>query len=270
VQKTRRRHEQREAQRTMTNPEKSDFQETPWAPTIDTSSDTEDQETAAADYEAVYGIRPLYSTGSDPGDDPPPPTVPMPDLASAYLSAPDFKPSQSSGSAAGAPPKTSPKTFSINLDTLRTAEDMCLGAAHAAIAEYNSLKSAVSDVIADPNFFGQNVGKWHEGLQGSPTTTPHPGGPRTSGGENGVPGDYGRGMSWKPDPLDSESVSFAESINPQLTKLLEQIAGAVEVMGSFNALLNNAGQMYTEADYSSAYHNPVTPKLPLGHGPVVH
>jgi hypothetical protein len=55
------------------------------------------------------------------------------------------------------------------------------------------------------------------------------------------------------DPLDGEGAAFAASINPQQRKLLQAVAGSLQTMGVFTALLNNAGQMYANADLNSAF-----------------
>jgi hypothetical protein len=53
------------------------------------------------------------------------------------------------------------------------------------------------------------------------------------------------------DHLDSEGEAFAGSMIPAMEQLLNQVGGIIETMGIFAALLNNAGQMYANADYNS-------------------
>jgi hypothetical protein len=55
------------------------------------------------------------------------------------------------------------------------------------------------------------------------------------------------------DQLDSEGRQFAAAIDPQMEQLLQSAAGLIEAIGAFTALLNNAGQVYAQADYNSDF-----------------
>jgi hypothetical protein len=94
-------------------------------------------------------------------------------------------------------------------------------------------------------------------------TTSAPGGNGSTGSsQNGSgigtgppPTQYGPQVTY--DQLDSEGQDFAAAINPQMSQLLQACAGVIEMMGQYTALINNAGQMYAETDYNSAFP-PVT------------
>ncbi|WP_329138389.1 hypothetical protein OG552_30550 [Streptomyces sp. NBC_01476] len=219
----------------MVDPIKSKHQAEPWQPNVDPSSKgKKDQQTAANDYDAIYGGSPtkIKDDGSktDNGT-----VVAMPDLTDAYSTAPDFVPSQSPNSS-GTPSDGLPGgSFSIDLGALRTAEQACMTATQTSTHGYEAVLKTVRSAINNPNLFGQNVGHWEtkHGKAAAETGTDHP--------------------IWHLNELDSEAKAFGDAINPQLSKLMVAGAGAIEVMGAFTALLNNAGQMYTYTDSNSVF-----------------
>jgi hypothetical protein len=125
--------------------------------------------------------------------------------------------------------------FAIRLADLRAAETTCISATHTAIDGYGTLETKVINSIVNDFTFGQNVGSWS-------------GKPSPEAVQWGA-----QGSTFTPDPYDEEAQKFAAAIDPQMKALLKSCAGVIEAMGGFTALLNNAGQMYTYSDYSSAF-----------------
>ncbi|NUQ97857.1 MAG: hypothetical protein HOY79_15320 [Streptomyces sp.] len=209
------------------SPIASQYDSDPWVPNIDPDSDgQDDQKKAAESYSDVYGVS--ATKNSDQGDSTPPAeAVTMPILGTAYNVAPDFVPGDSGGGSGGAMP-TLPDSnpVMIDLGTLRAAEQTWVDECAIATEAYNDMQSKVWDAINDANLFGQLDGH-HDATRA--------------------------GYTWEADPLADSGKQFADAINPQLTQIMQDAAGAIELMGTFTALLNNAGQTYAEADAQSAF-----------------
>jgi len=221
----------------MVDPIKSKYQSQPWQPNVDpTSKDRKDQQSAADVYTSLYGGSPTNNE-EDKSKPLKESVVSMPDLSDAYSTAPDFVPSTADSSGGGSGAGGLPGgAFSVDLGALRTTEQACMTATQTCTHGYEAVLKTVRQAINNPNLFGQNVGSWQSGPDGKLAN------------ETGRDGDQ-----WKLDDLDSEAASFADAINPQLSKLMASGAGAIEVMGAFTALLNNAGQMYTYTDSTSVF-----------------
>jgi hypothetical protein len=216
---------------TDVHPEKSRYQADPWEPAVNGKDGN--QKKAGKDYTGVYG----GTTKPDDGDDkdvPPELSGREPILRMSYTQAPDFVPAPRVKAADGTPPAMEGGDFSIDLGSLRAAEQTCLDACSAVIGQYDRLKGEVDKASGD-NFFGQGAGttQW----------TPSSGGP---GSAPGMP-------YWQPDEYDDSSQQFADSIIPQMKNLLNAIGNATVAMGQFPALLNNTGQAYATMDNSSAF-----------------
>jgi hypothetical protein len=183
-------------------------------PTIDGSDKA--QQNAAAQYTKTYGGSVTVSNQNPSSSNGPFYNYPEPDVTAAYQQAPDFVPNPPPGSGSGTPGggASDSDAFLIDLAALKAAEQVCLGATEEAITACENLKSTVSSAVASPTIFGQEVDK---------------------------------------DPLDADAKQFALGMEATMSQVLYYFAGVVELMGQFNALLNNAGQMYTWADYSSAF-----------------
>lgn len=218
----------------MTQPIAPAYQSTPWQPVIDTSAakaELQDEQKAAAQFTSVYGGSPIETPHPAPSS--PGAGSPVPNLQTAYSDAPHLVPVQGSGNSSSAASVALAEAFSIELGTLRASEQTSLNATAAAIDGYDTLKSTVNSAISSDSIFGQS------------DTVPTVGPPGRAQAAFGPSGDL--------DPLDSEGQQFAASIDPQMQKLLFQVGAVIEAMGHFNAMLNNAGQMYTDADYNSAF-----------------
>jgi hypothetical protein len=216
---------------TNVHPEKSKYQADPWEPSVNGKDGNEKK--AGKDYTGVYG----GTTKPDDGDDkdvPPELSGREPILRMSYTQAPDFIPAPRQKPKDGTSPAMEGGDFSIDLGSLRAAEQTCLDACSAVIDQYDQLKGEVDKAAADDNFFGQNVA----------TTQYHPG-PRPWV-------DPGEPYS-QPDQYDDSSQKFADSIIPQMKNLLNAIGNATVAMGQFPALLNNTGQAYATMDNSAAF-----------------
>ncbi|MFF7475118.1 hypothetical protein [Streptomyces sp. NPDC008092] len=209
------------------SPHASQYQSDPWVPNVDPdASDHGDEEDAAETYADVYGVTATSNPPDDSDtDDTPADMVTMPKLSMAYTTSPDLMPTDPGGGDSGPPPLPDTNAFSIDLGALRSAEQTFLDAVSNMTSAYETLRTKVQAAIDDPNLFGQQDGH----LQVS-----------------------GRMASWVPDELAESGAQFAEAINPQLTKVMQDGAGGIELMGSFTALLNNAGQTYAETDAKSS------------------
>jgi hypothetical protein len=210
----------------MTSPIKSAYQNPAWAPTVyltgNKNSDDAAQK-AAAQYTSVYGSSPTLTHQGAPPDvtnqSAPGAATQVPTLAAAYQHAPDLGPNAPPASGGGAPgggPTPSSDPFYVDLGAVLTAENQCLNATQNTIAEYESLVATVKAAINSSTVFGQHAD--------------------------------GNG-----DPLDPEGQQFAASTDPQMQQLLNQLGGVIGLVGQINAALNNAGQIYTWTDYSSAF-----------------
>lgn len=231
------------------DPIRSKYQKTPWQPTVDPSSgDVSDQQSAISTYQETYGDAP-YTPPSGSSTTATASSYWYPILSVAYSTAPGFVPLEETASHthASGPPSSPPaavaQEFSIRLGDLMAAEQTCLDATSKAADEYQRLSSVASGAIHSNSIFGQIVG--------------------TGGGGSGDPRNGDKKSSFmggdsplKYDPLDSEGKAFAQTIIPQMEQILQAIGNTIETMGQFTALLNNAGQMYTEADAGSAFPPP--------------
>jgi hypothetical protein len=238
----------------MTSPEASKYQAAPWQPTVDTSaSDAKDEKAAAADYDKTYKGTPTYTT-TEPKSGDNWGTYAYPTLDMAYTKAPDLIPLPNTGaqSSGGTPPATA-SPFSIQLAYLMTSEQACLDATKTTIDGYNTLVPIVRSAINSNSIFGQIVGseEYHPDTKYNETV-----------------GQVGNVVTF--DNLDKEGTNFAAAINPQMEYLLQSVGNAIEAMGAFTAMLDDAGQMYTDADSQSKFPPPGLMTggiIPPGQGP---
>lgn len=222
----------------MSQPQVPKHQPMAWQPTISSSdSDYSDEQQAAQQYDGYYGGSPNTSGSGDSGSSSSPGgPYQVPTLKMAYTKAPDLIPLTNTGSGGSSGPTVS-ESFSVELGELMTAESTCLGAVSTAVDDYETLADAVNNAISSPSLFGQTVG-----------ANPPSGMVWNGNVSYSFPADDA-----DTDPLDTEGIDFAQSINPQMQQLLQAVANGIESMGTFAALLNNAAQMYTDADAQSAF-----------------
>ena len=219
----------------MTSPITPATPATPWEPTVYLTGNDQansDQLAAASKYTSIYGG--TYTQTHAPAPQASPGQgANVPGLATSYTRAPDLVPNKPGGGSKGSPSAAagSSNPFYVDLGAVRAAEQTCLNATSDAIVGYDTLKSTATAAISSPYIFGQDV-----------ETTRNSGSGHISGP-----------LVTAYDKLDPEGKQFAASIDPAMQLLLAEVGGVIEMMGQFNAMLNNAGQMYTWTDYSSAF-----------------
>jgi hypothetical protein len=239
----------------MSSPIKSQYQATPWQPTVNTSaSDSSDQQAAASDYDKVYGGTANQTTTDSPQSQNDTNTYPHPTLTTSYTTAPDLIPlPNTSGQSSGGTPPAVADPFNIQLGVLMSSQQSCLDATTASLNGYNTLVPTVQAAINSNSIFGQIVG----------SESYHP-----DNKYNSTMGTVGNIVTF--DKLDAEGTNFAAAVIPQMEHLLQAIGGAVTAMGTFCALLDDAGQMYTATDAQSAFPPPSLMNggiIPPGQGP---
>lgn len=222
---------------------KSQYQTDPWQPYIDKSAkDADVKQKAADDYAKVYGVG---ATETPPPDDPTPKMVNAPELAMAWTTAPDLvptKPAPSDGQGQGSPPAGPDYTaFSVDLGAVRATEQSFLNATQTAQSAYENLKQQVTASYSSQTIFGQNAGQWqyaHGNNKGS--------------------------LAWTPDNLAQGGVDMANSIIPAESHALQDVAGLIETVGMFTAMLNNTDQLYVEADAISYFPDDPSVEITAG------
>jgi hypothetical protein len=207
-----------------------------WQPTVTTSGkDAKDETKAAAKYDSTYGGS--YTTTPPPPSSPPGTGGTIWPLSMAYTAAPDLIPvPESPGSSSGSTVPLA-EQFNVDLGAVRSTEQTFLTATSNILNAYQTLSTTVQSAVSSDSIFGQL------------DTTP----PATSS-ESKYGSVFGDGVQW--DNLDDEGKDFATSVDPQMQQLLASVSDIIESMGQFNALLNNAAQMYTDTDASSAFPAP--------------
>lgn len=214
-----------------------------WQPTVDKSDQGAGDETTAADnYDKIYGgsyTKPPKNDSSGSDDD----SASFPwSLTMAYTTAPDLIPvpeKQDSGSGGPADPLSG--QFSVDLGAVRSTEQTFLTSTSTVVEAYKTLSTAVLGAVNSNTNFGEYDTITRTGNQ-------------NAGPYNDWPNYNSDTAQW--DPLDEEGQQFSASIKPQMSKLLGSVANLIESMGHFNALLNNAAQMYTDTDAASAFPAP--------------
>jgi len=209
-------------------------QTTPWEPVIDKQS-TSDERTAAAEYTAIYGGSPASSEPADSG-----PglgsSYSIPNVSMAYSTAPSLvptKPAAASGQSQPIDGATIDAMPAVHIDLVGhlEAEQSCLNYTKNAVDAYQALQPQITNATTSDNFFGQIAG-YHVTVKGNQPNMQQ------------TKTDY--------DKADQGAQKFAGTMIPQLEYLMQQAGGLLELMGTFCALWNNAGQMYTDTDASSA------------------
>jgi hypothetical protein len=187
---------------------------------------------------------PLDTSTSGGGNGSIPTNAAVPDLAMVWGTAPPFTPSPSGGSASSNG-SSAPVAgdLSIDLGSLRDGEDQMLGASSTVVDAYENLKQLFES--GKNTVFGQ---------QAKDSTQTHQG----SGGgyvNNGT-------QTWQTtttnDPIQGAAQAFADGQNGQpgmndvQAYALQQVANAMALVGEFIALMNAAGDNYSQTDASSA------------------
>ncbi|WP_438306682.1 hypothetical protein ACSHXN_44560 (plasmid) [Streptomyces sp. HUAS TT11] len=134
--------------------------------------------------------------------------------------------------------------------TVRATENTLLTQGRNAVFNYEALRQKVDGVV-----HGQFWGP------------PRPDAPISSGQYTGftpTPGGY-----WAPGPQETDDndrrtlaeigEEFAQHINPAMQKALALQSNALELLGSYIAMINSAGQSYARVDRASRFPEPPGP-----------
>jgi hypothetical protein len=154
-----------------------------------------------------------------------------PQLIMLWTAPPDLTGMKSSGSAASMPPQSEP--FAVNLASVQAAQQTMLNAGSAVVSAYNPMEQQVQQDISGGTIFGQ---------QATYNTMVSEGNGKAASPLYNVPDAQ----------LRSGAELAASLINPAMTRVLRLMADGMETAGTYIAMLNNAGQMYTAADMNSA------------------
>jgi hypothetical protein len=148
-----------------------------------------------------------------------------PQLIMLWTAPPDLTGKEVQASGSGSmPPESMP--FAINLATLQAAQQAMLDAGSAVVDAYNPLEQKVQEDISSGIFFGEYA-------------------------------TYNMGEA--DTPLQDAARQFAAQMYPAMSRVLRLMADGMSTVGAYIAMLNNAGQMYTGSDKSSAVPPPGAP-----------
>lgn len=203
---------------------------------------------------------PITAGSTSPGGTPGA-TIPVgsavPDLLMDYTTAPDFAPDQQQQPGTGTPPPALPPVddLSIDLGSLRDAENAMLTASANIVTSYTSLKTSFEG--DKDTIFGQAAAMTilaPESLSNPVTGTLTKTANDTQPGPNGQPA---RAMMTVPDPIQGTAKAFANGqdgtpgMNDIEAFALQTVGNAMGLLGVFMAMMNAAGYAYTQADASS-------------------
>lgn len=166
----------------------------------------------------------------------------VPDLAMVWATPPDFTPESDAGSGNSNTPPPPAADLSIDLGSLRDAEQAMLDSSRAIVDSFEALKSLYQS--GKDTVFGQ---------QATYTQTTY------TGGYNGADSYT---TTTNPDPIDSTAQQFANGqpgqpgMNDVEAYVLQQIGNAMALIGEFIAMMNAGGSSYAQADKSSALPPP--------------
>jgi len=176
--------------------------------------------------------KPTTPDGKKPSPPPKPPPVTIdPGFTVEYR--PSDTPKAAPPKDGAPPPAPAPPThsaMSVSLEQLSNAEKTALSGLTTLVASYTALRSTV-DSQAD-TIFGQKL-TWvfHDPNVEAKTWT----------------------TQVLPDPLAASGQAFAQIINPAMNQALDDLATALEVLGSFVKCLEAAGDGYAAADFRSQF-----------------
>jgi hypothetical protein len=226
--------------------------DSPWEPNIDPGDSN--QQKAQSEYQHIYG-------GS--GNGPAPPSgggsddtnYQVPVLQLDYDTAPSIIPTKQTGGSTP-PAQVAPgDPLAINLGDLISAENTVLAATEVMIGAYDSMVSEALSAANSDSIWGQNVG-----------TTMTVSGPSDQRTQNHGYKDDGSGTTPAPyqvttgNNYDDEGAQYGQAFDQAMKGVLSEVSQVIEMIGTFTALLNNAGQAYAQTDYSSWFTTP--PSVP--------
>jgi hypothetical protein len=179
----------------------------------------------------------------------------VPDLSMVFTTAPDFTPSGSQGTTGSTSSLLPPASdLSIDLGSLRDAENTMIGASTEIVGAYEALKSLFQS--SKDTVFGQQLtttAPASHGLSSATTGDMAKTANDAQAGPNGEP----LGKITTPDPIQASAIAFANGQNgqPGMNDVeafaLQQVGNAMALLGQFMAMMNGAGYSYSLADASS-------------------
>jgi hypothetical protein len=147
----------------------------------------------------------------------------------------------------GTTPNSHP-AISVDLGSIRDAENGMLDQSRQAVADYTSLRATVKAAVDGHEVFGQKA----------TMTVTHPASSAWYGVLNG-PGPQIPDTIEPDQPIVDAANSFAQVMEPWMEDVLLQVGNAIESVGQFIALMDEAGQHYAYADQKSFFPDPPPP-----------
>jgi hypothetical protein len=146
------------------------------------------------------------------------------------------------------PTPNSHRALTVDLGSIRDAENGMLDQSKQATADYMSLRATVKAAIDGHAVFGQQA----------TMTVAHPSSGVWYGVSNG-PGPQ-TPDSIEPDQAIVDAANqYAQVMEPWMLNVLVEAGNALESVGQFIALLDKAGQHYAYADKNSFFPDPPPP-----------
>lgn len=187
------------------------------------------------------------TAGSGDPSGPAPGYVADPYLQVIWNDAPVIVGTAGTGSGGAGAHRNHP-AFTVDLESIRDAENGILGQARGSVAGYMHLKELVRSAIDGGTVFGQQATE----------TVSHDNNSVFYGVSNG-PGPDRPDTIEADGPVQQAAQAYAAAMNPVMSEVLRQIADALESVGQFVVALDAAGQQYASADRNSFFPDPPPP-----------
>jgi len=159
-----------------------------------------------------------------------------PQLIMLWTAPPDLTGKEMQGS--GPPSSTMPPMsdpFTVDLASLQAAQQTMLGAGTEVVTAYNPVEQATTQAVLGNTVFGQQAT--------FNTLEPLTQGPHRPTSEP----DY-----HVPDTaLQGPAQQYAAKMNPEMTRVLRALADGMQIAGTYIAMINKAGNIYTASDKNS-------------------
>jgi len=185
------------------------------------------------------------TAGGGSSDSPAPSYVPDPYLQVIWGDAPAITGNVGGNAGAGGTPNEHPM-FTVDLGSIREAENGILGQTRSAVANYMNLKNLVEQAIDGGSVWGQQA----------TMTVEHPTSTAYEGVSEGGPGPSIPDTIEPDTDIQQVAQQYAAVMDPAMSEVLRQCADAIESVGQFVVLLDRAGQQYAYADKTSFFPDP--------------